>query len=159
MSKAKKQQPVQPRVQQDVAPYWAFFFRDQKAPILRSQLITALMAGKQLEVDRLLTPMLLDVVIVSMASRFYHEAEIIDDYQALLQRTDTAWGDPMYTRRTFDQVHSNVASFIVRGSTEFKCFEDQYIPDLVGWYLERPEVPNYFSKEIETPKQLKAARG
>lgn len=150
MAKRKQQnKPVvveQPRVV-DRAPGWAIFFRDQRSPFLRSQLITALMAGKQLEVERLPTSTLLDVVILSMAARNYHDAEIIDDYNALLRRTDDAWKDPMWTRRIFDQTHMNVADFILRGAAEFVCYEDQYIPALVGWLLEH-DPPTYFSEEL-----------
>jgi hypothetical protein len=151
VAKRKQQnKPVvveQPRVV-DRAPGWAIFFRDQRSPFLRSQLITALMAGKQLEVERLPTSTLLDVVILSMAARNYHDAEIIDDYNALLRRTDDAWKDPMWTRRIFDQTHMNVADFILRGATEFVCYEDQYIPALVSWLLEH-DPPTYFSEELK----------
>jgi hypothetical protein len=131
----------------DVAPNWTTFFRDQRNPVLRSQLITALMAGKQLEVERLPVSVLLDVVVLSMAARTYHDAEIIDDYQALLRRTDELWKDPMWTKRTFDQFHMSVADFIIRGSSEFVCYEDQYIPDLVGWLLEH-DPPAYLEREL-----------
>lgn len=131
----------------DVAPHWEFFFRDQRSPILRSQLITALMTGHLLEVERLPTTALLDAVLLSMTTRNYLDAEIIDDYNALLRRTDEKWRDPMWTRRTFDQVHTNAASFILMGASEFVSAEDLYIPDLVDWFLQH-EPPTYFTKEL-----------
>lgn len=134
-------------VSHDRAPCWETFFRDQRSPLLRSQLITALMSGHPLEVDRLPTATLLDAVLLAMTTRNYFEAEIIDDYDALLRRTNEKWKDPMWTRRTFDQTHSNAASFILMGSKEFTCHEDLYIPALVKWLLEH-EPPTYFSEEV-----------
>jgi hypothetical protein len=83
-----------------------------------------------------------------MAARNYHEAEIIDDYEALLRRTDETWKDPQWTRRTFDQTHSAAADFIIKwGTSEFRCNEDLYIPELVQWLLEN-EPPQYFVEEL-----------
>jgi hypothetical protein len=148
MAKKKKQKVAAPVViSHDRAPCWEIFFRDQRSPLLRSQMITALMSGHQLEVERLPASTLLDVVLLSMSARNYSDAEIIDDYTALLRRTDSTWRDPMWTRRTFDQTHMNAADFIIRGATEFTCFEDEYIPDLVHWLLEH-DVPEYFSEEL-----------
>jgi hypothetical protein len=149
MAKSKKQKTATPPVvSHDRAPCWEVFFRDQKSPLLRSQLITALMSGHQLEVERLPTATLLDAVLLSMSARSYSEAEIVDDYNALLRRTDAAWKDPMWTRRTFDQTHMNAADFIITcGSSEFTCVEDEYIPDLVHWLLEH-DPPEYFSEEL-----------
>ena len=129
------------------APGWEVFFHDQRSPLLRSQLITALMSGHQLEVERLPTQVLLDAVLLSMTTRNYLEAEIVDDYQGLLSRTDEKWKDPMWTRRVFDQMHAGTADFIIRGTNEFKCAEDLYIPELVQWWLEH-DVPEYFSEEL-----------
>lgn len=136
-------------------PSWTVFFRDQRSPFLRSQLITALMSGHALEVERLPTATLADAVMLSMTARCYHEAEIIDDYQALLSKTNEVWKDPMWTRRTFDQFHLGAVSFILMGSTEFVCHEDKYVPGLVGWLLEQ-EPPDYFSKELTDLKHTKA---
>lgn len=131
----------------DQAPYWEFFFRQQRSPLTRSQLITALMSGHQLEVERLPVGALLDAVVLASTTRVYHEAEVVDDFHALLRRTDAAWKDPLWTCRTFDQTHCNVASFIIMaGKTEFTAWEDLYIPDLVGWLLEH-DPPEYFSAE------------
>jgi hypothetical protein len=142
--KPKAQEPTPP---QDSAPYWEFFFRDQRSPLLRSQIVTALMAGRQLEVERLPPASLLDAVVLASAARVYHEAEIIDDFNALLRRTDEAWKDPQWTCRTFDQTHRNVADFIIRGLTEFVAYEDLYIPELTKWLLEH-DPPEYFSEEL-----------
>lgn len=157
MAKKKQQKPVPVTRPVNAAPCWDIFFRDQRSPVLRSQLITALMSGHPLEVDRLPAAALLDVVLISMAARNYHEAEIIDDYNALLRRTDETWKDPMWTRRTFDQTHMAVADFIIRGTNEFKCSEDLYIPNLVQWFLEN-DPPSYFSEELtDLPGGKKAA--
>lgn len=148
---AKKKQNPTPEpavvVSQDRAPFWELFFRDQRSPVLRSQLITALMSGHQLEVERLPVAVLLDVVLLSMTTRNYLDAEVVDDYQLLLNRTEEKWKDPMWTCRVFDQTHTNAAGFILRGSDKFVCTEDMYIPSLVEWLLEH-EPPQYFSEEL-----------
>lgn len=155
MAKSRKQ-PAAPARPAMGAPGWEFFFRDQRSPVLRSQLITALMSGHPLEVERLPKTALLDVVLLSMAARNYHEAEIIDDYNALLRRTDEVWKDPSWTRLTFDQTHSNAADFILKGMAEFKCHEDLYIPELLRWLLEN-EPPVYFSEELTEKPGKKVA--
>lgn len=147
MAKKKAQKPTPIIISQDRAPCWEVFFRDQRSPLLRSQLITALMSGHQLEVERLPHGALLDAVVLSMTTRSYFDAEIIDDYTALLRHVDELWRDPMWTKRIFDQYHTNAASYIIRGSSRFVCAEDLYIPDLVGWLLEH-EPPQYFSEEL-----------
>lgn len=126
---------------------WELFFRDQRAPFVRSQLVTAIMAGRVLEVERLPVIALLDAVLLATAARVYLEAEIIDDYQTLLRRADDAWKDPMWTCRVFDQTHSAAANFVIQGSTEFKCYEEAYIPDFVARMLEQ-DPPVYFKKEL-----------
>jgi hypothetical protein len=143
-AKAQEQAPVAP---QDSAPYWEFFFRDQRSPLLRSQMVTALMAVRHLVLLRLPLASLLDAVVLASAARVYHEAEIIDDFGALLRRTDEAWKDPQWTCRVFDQTHRNVADFIIRGLTEFVAYEDLYIPELAKWLLEH-DPPEYFSEEL-----------
>jgi hypothetical protein len=131
----------------DRAPYWDFFFRDQRSPFIRAQLVTAMMAGKSLEVERLPVGALLDAVLLASAARCYHEAEVVDDFNALLRRTDEAWKAPGWTCKVFDQTHMNAADFIIRGTTEFTALEDSYIPDLVGWLLEH-DPPEYFKMEL-----------
>jgi hypothetical protein len=155
---AKRKQKTEHQVvtqptSRDHAPYWEVFFKYQRSPFLRSQLITALMAGKPLEVERLPPATLLDVVMLAMVTREYYHAEIIDDYQALLRRTDALWKEPMWTCKIFDQYHLHTADYVVRGSTELVCYEDQYLPSLVGWILEH-DSPTYFAKELETVKEV-----
>jgi hypothetical protein len=127
---------------------WEFFFRDQRAPVLRSQMITALMAGHPFEVERLPTATLLDAVVLSMAARNYLDAEIVDDYNALLERTDAVWKEPTWSRRVFDQTHCGAADFIIRGATAFTCYEDMYIPQFVSSLLEQ-DPPEYFKRELK----------
>ncbi len=128
---------------------WEVFFSRQRSPVLRSQMITAMMAGRPLEVERLPAAALLDAVVLSMAMRSYHEAEVVDDYAALLRRADAAWQDPMWTCRVFDQYHCNIASFIVRmGNAEFVAYEDLYVPDYAARLLSQ-DVPEYFDRELE----------
>lgn len=149
MAKKPVIEVVRDRVERSItAPYWAFFFRDQRSPFLRSQLITALMSGHALEVERLPTVTLLDAVLLSSTARCYHEAEIIDDFNALLRRTDDTWKAPDWTCRVFDQTHTAAADFILRGVAEFENAEDVYIPDLVEWLLEH-DPPAYFKKELQ----------
>jgi hypothetical protein len=145
--KKTEYKPSTPLTKTDTAPYWSNFFRDQRCPVVRSQLITALMAGRQLEVERLPTAALADAVMLSMVSRYYFEAEIIDDYPALLRTTEAKWKEPMFCHEVFNQMHLSTVSFVVRGSDELVCYEDQYIPSLVGWWLNH-DVPEYFAKEL-----------
>lgn len=130
----------------DYATGWPLFFRCQRNPFLRSQLITALMAGTQLELARLPNAVLADVVLLAMVSREYHQAEIIDDYAGLLERINEVWRNPEFTHRTFDSIHLSTVSFITMGTNQIHCAEEQYIPDLVEWYLTR-DAPDYFTKE------------
>jgi hypothetical protein len=149
MAKRKQKTETAPVVPTHVdrAPYWETFFKCQRSPFLRSQLITALMAGTALEIERLPPATLLDVVILSMITREYYSAEIIDDYAALLRHTDAVWREPMWTCKIFDQAHMVTADFILRGSSELVCYEDAYLPSLVEFYLEH-DVPEYFSSEV-----------
>lgn len=137
------------------APNWNIFFRDQRCPFIRSQLITAMLAGQALEVDRIPTISLLDVLLLASTGRNYFEAEIIDDFDALKKRVDEAWSQPNWTCRIFDQYHRNAASFILSaGTTHFACHEDAYIPDLMEWMLQN-EPPQYFVEEFEVKKKVK----
>jgi hypothetical protein len=142
-----KQAPPPPPPPPDRAVGWELFSRCQRSPVLRSQLFTALMAGTPLELDRLLSTVLADTVLLCMVSRVYHQAEIIDDYQGLLDKVSDAWRNPEFTHRVFDSIHLSTVSFITQGTAELKCVEDQYIVDMVQWYLEH-EAPVYFSKEL-----------
>lgn len=156
----KKKQKITVLQPREKLPHWETFFRSQKSPILRSQLITSIMAGKPLELDRLPDAALLDVVMLSTTARDYHQAEIIDEHTGLLRRTEEKWKDPLWTTRTFDQTHCTAANYILqRGTAEFTCTEDQYVPEFVQWLLEH-DPPKYFSEEIvDAPasKRKKAA--
>lgn len=138
---------VMQHAEADKAPYWEFFFRDQRSPMVRSQLLTAMMAGKQLEVERLPKAALPDAVLIALAARKYHEAEIVDDFPALLRRADEVWRDPLFSHKVFDSPHLGTVSFVVRGTDQFTCVEDMYIPDLVGWLLGH-DAPQYFVEEL-----------
>src|SRR5258708_1661037 len=97
--KQKHEVPVR-EVNTNAAPCWAVFFRDQRSPFLRSQLITALMSGHPLELERLTNPVLADVLLLASTTRNYFEAEIIDDWEGLLRKVEEVWKNPMWTRRT-----------------------------------------------------------
>lgn len=131
----------------DKAPYWEFFFRCQRSPVVRSQLMTAIMSGHQLEAERLPKAALPDAVLIALAARKYHEAEVVDDFAALLRRTEEVWQDPLFTHKVFDTPHMGTVSFVVRGTEEFTCVEDSYIPELVGWMLGH-DAPQYFAEEL-----------
>ena len=126
---------------------WESFFQCQRSPILRSEMLTVLMAGTPLEAERVPTPSLLDAVLIAMAAREYYDAEIVDDFAALCSRTEELWSKPDWTERVFSSVHSGTANFVLKGSREFTCAEDLYISAMVGWYM-RHDPPQYFSKEL-----------
>jgi hypothetical protein len=138
---------------------WESFFRCQRSPILRSQLLTALMAGTQLIMERVPTSGLLDALLLSTATRNYCEAEIIDDYDGLIARTAETWKRPDWSTKVFSSIHANAANFILLGTKEFNCSEDAYIPSMVSWYLAQ-DPPQYFAKELteaDLKKRKKAA--
>jgi hypothetical protein len=146
----KKVKPVAvpaPLLFEDKAPYWAFFFQRQRSPFLRSQIMTALMAGQPFELDRLPPAVLLDVLMLATACRYYLEAEVIDDYPALLRRVNDVWKDPLFTHRVFDQVHMSTASMLaIHGLEKLEEVEVRYIPSLAEWVLQH-DPPTYFLKE------------
>jgi hypothetical protein len=131
-----------------LAEQWMQFFTCQRNPILRSELLTALLAGTSLEESRVPTVLLLDVVLLAFAARTYHDAEIVNDFMGLCERTEEEWSRPDWTCRVFNSIHGNAANWILKGSKEFGCSEDRYIPEMVGFYLSH-EVPNYFVRELE----------
>lgn len=122
---------------------WESFFRCQRSPVLRSEVLTALLSGSRLEVLRLPTSLLLDVLLLATAAREECNAEIVDDYESLRSRVAEEWKRPDWSTRVFDQLHANKASCILHGQTEFVCLEDAYIPGMVAWYLGQ-EVPKDF---------------
>lgn len=127
-------------------PAWEVFFACQRSPVIRSQVIMALMAGTPFEVERLPVAALPDVTLLATASRNYCEAEIVDDYTRLLARLDEEWKRPTWTCQAFDSSHLCCLDFILRGTTEFIAPEDLYIQTLASWALEQ-EVPKYFKRE------------
>jgi hypothetical protein len=138
-------------------PNWRQFFMCQRDPVLRSQLLTAMMAGTRLDYERLAVRMLPDVVLFSAAARWYHNAEVVDDYRGLLRRTDEIWKQPDWTTRTFNSIHGLWVTYLIRGTEDFETPEQRVIPPLVGWYL-NAEPPSYFSEEIKerSPRLLGA---
>jgi hypothetical protein len=126
---------------------WESFFRCQRSPMLRSQLLTALMAGTQLVMERVPTSGLLDALLLSTATRYYCEAEIVDDYDGLVARTAETWKRPDWSTKVFNSLHANVANFILLGTKQFNCAEDAYIPGMASWYLAQ-DPPEYFVKEL-----------
>jgi len=136
---------------------WESFFQCQRHPMLRSQLLTALMAGTPLSLEWLPTPMLLDVVLVCTAARNHCDAEIIDDYRGLLDKVNELWSQPNWSCKVFSSIHGSRANSILQGSAEFTCTEELYIPAMVDWYLTH-EPPQYLAVEFETDAQEKAWR-
>ena len=127
--------------------WWENFWLRQRHPVLRSQLITALMAGTVVEVAQVPTAALLDAVLIATAAREYCQAEVVDDYQALLYLAKETIDQPDYTHRATDSIHGNAACLIIYyGLRKFVSAEDLYIPEMIEQYLQQ-EVPNYFLKE------------
>lgn len=126
---------------------WESFFRCQRYPILRSQMLTSLMAGTPLEVERVPAPMLLDLLLLATACREQHDAEIVDDYDGLITRVAEAWASPNWTCKIFSQVHARWASRITEGKRDFDSPEEGYIPQMAGWYMAH-NAPEYFVKEL-----------
>ena len=135
---------------------WENFFRCQNKPMLRSQILTAIMSGTVLEVDRIPTSCLLDVVLLSTAAREYCDAEIVSDYQELLQRTRDEWSVPDWSSKVFDNLYGSKANFILQGSTNFDGQEVAFIPEMTAWYLAQ-EVPTFFDTPASLP--AKAVKG
>jgi len=161
---------------------WESFFRAQRHPVLRSQCLTALMAGTPIVVDRVPTPALLDVLLLAFTARTYHEAEIVAlgtpllasegdlvpegdgaadapgaAWDALKDRIREEWARPDFTSRVFASIHGRWADAILRGAEEFSCAEELYIPAMVEWYLAQ-QVPEYFSVELSDEVAKKGRR-
>jgi hypothetical protein len=137
---------------------WESFFKCQPSPVFRSQLLAGLMAGVKIEVARIPTSTLLDAVLLATAARTCCDAEIVDDYQSLLDRARDAWRAPDWTCHVFSSTHAAKADFILtQGMTDFVCAEDAYIPEMVSWYL-RQDAPDYFDHELETDKDVRTWR-
>ena len=147
-TKVLKSKPAPPPPPKPVARAtgWEAFFKCQRNPFLRSQILAALMSGTQLELARLPNAALADVVLLATVSREYHDAEIIDDYEGLLERVRELWKLSEFTHRTFDSIHLSTVSFITMGTKQISCVEEKYIIDLVEWYLNH-DAPTHFTKE------------
>lgn len=128
---------------------WESFFRCQKSPVLRSQVLTALMAGTPFAVLHLPNATLLDVLLLSTAARNECNAEIVDDYTTLVDRVREEWCKPDWTIRVFDSIHANKADYILQGASYFDNAEDAYIPRMTAWFLAH-SVPTVFEKTIES---------
>ena len=140
--------------------HWETFFYCQRSPVLRSQLLMALMCGTVLEVDRVPVKALMDAVLLAFTARLYCSAEIVDDWARLLERTLEVWDarDPDRRTAVFDQTHLSTGFYILYGKTDqFCCYEDRYIPDMVGAYLLQ-DPPTYFDRELETEDEVKRWR-
>jgi len=138
---------------------WETFFRCQRSPVLRSQMLTVLMAGTPLEAERVPVSSLLDAVLIAFAARMYCQAEIVDDFKMLCERTEEEWRHPEWNLhgRLLDSLHANAANFIINhGINSFSCGEEQYIPSMVRWYLDH-ECPTYFDEELDKvpPRMLR----
>ncbi len=128
---------------------WPFFFRQQRAPVLRSQMLTALLAGTQIAADRLPVASLPDAVLIAAAARRYCDAEVVDNWDSLRRRTEEKWAEPEFTHRVFDQTLLCTVGFLTRfdSATALETPEACWVPGMVEWYL-RHEVPQYFRKEL-----------
>jgi len=158
LSKPSTASEVQPESDLPRKPRcWESFFQCQKSPILRSQMLTVLMAGTPLESEHVPTAALLDALLLAFTARTYCEVELIDDYEDLKRRTDDTWKRADWTTKVFDSIHACAANFIILGSEELAAAEEAYIPTMVSWYLGH-DVPQYFVKELETDKDVKAHR-
>jgi hypothetical protein len=126
---------------------WEAVFKCQRSPVLRSELIGALMGGTVLQVERLPVGLLADAVLLATAAREHCEAEIVDDYRALLTRVEETFVRGDFSARVCDTTFLNKVSAILRG---FGPFDDPYhletrcVPELVRWYLAQPSLPAYF---------------
>lgn len=124
---------------------WESFFACQHSPIIRSTLLTCLMAGTVLQVERIPASALLDAVLLATAARKM-EAEIVDDYDALLSRAEEVWSKPDFTHKVMDNTHGRWANCIIKGQRDF-FDEEQYIPRMVEWYCGQ-EVPKYMAQDM-----------
>ena len=134
---------------------WEIFFYEQRNPVLRSQMLTILMAGTPMEAERVPKAALLDALLLAYAARRYYSAEIIDDFQVLVERVKEEWERPTWTTKVFSNSHANAAAFIVyQGARSLDDCEHQYLLNMVEWYLGH-DCPNYFDEELtEVPARM-----
>ena len=145
-------QVLQPEPLAQPTPYWVRFFRCQRSIMLRSQLVTALMAGTPLEAARAPAGALLDALLIALAARTRCDAEVVDDWVGLVTRAAEKWADPLTTSRTLDQVHADKASILCwrRGEDDGGLFagpEVAYVPAMVAQWIDA-EPPRYFGREL-----------
>jgi hypothetical protein len=136
---------------------WESFFQCQRYPILRSQLLTAMMAGTVMPAARVPTASLLDVVLIATAAREVLNAEIVSDYNGLLSRTQEEWSRPDWTAKVFSSIHGNWANAILRGTRNFDAPETEYIVPMTEWYINH-EAPEYFVRELTEADVTQRAR-
>lgn len=127
---------------------WESFFQCQRHPVLRSQVLAALMSGTVLEVERLPSPALLDVLLLATAARETCNAEIVSDYDALRTRVEEEWSKPDWTTRVFSSAHGRWANCILKGTKDFDSPEEAYIPSMVSWFMNH-DAPQYIAKEAK----------
>lgn len=131
---------------------WWEFFRSQRNPVLRSQLITSIMAGVVLEVDRLPKAALADALMLATACREEWDCEIVDNYRALQRRVKEVVEEPDFTHAVMDQLHFRIAYLVAcrepRAHIPFpEEHETKYIGPLTQDLL-NADVPSYFKKEL-----------
>jgi hypothetical protein len=128
---------------------WEAVFSCQRHPVYRSQLITALMAGTALNAEAVPVGALPDALLLCTAARAHCEAEVVDDYPALVRRMEETFKRPDFTARLCDTAFLSKVSGICWGwGEEFINAEDQCVPLLVRWLLEQDAVPEYFKEEL-----------
>lgn len=145
----KKRREPTPPVPTQQGPDWSRFFYCSRNPVLRSQLLTALLAGTPLTAERLPTAALADAVLLCEGARRYHSAEVVDDFAGLCRRVEEKWAEPTWTARTFDQLYLQAVGSVTRSRSDsaLELPETGWIPNMVGWYLEHG-VPEYFRQEV-----------
>jgi hypothetical protein len=105
-----------------------------------------MMAGTVVETERCSEASLADFLLMAFTSRVYHEAEVVDDYEALLTRIREVWSRSEFTHHVFDSTHLRAAAYIAfQNCEEFSCPEEDYISALIGGWFE-VDPPEYFKK-------------
>jgi hypothetical protein len=142
--------------------HWDIFFRCQRYPILRSQVLVALMAGTVTPTERVPVAALLDVFVLATAARERVDADIVDNYAELERRVREEWDGERF--HVMSSQHGNCASSIVYLNADRKAIfdrpEDSYIPAMLSKLFEVEEVPQYIGQEMteeKQPKRKKAA--
>lgn len=134
---------------------WQLFWQCQRSPVLRSQVVAALLAGTVIEVERLPRALLADVAVLATVTRTCCDAEIVDDYQALLQRVEEVWQEPTWTCRTFDSPYLGWLHFVLLGSVNLEVPEVAWMPDWIEELLEQ-DMPGYLAPEKKKERKRAA---